>query len=139
MLSTVLAFGSAIAIQPQEVTCEHLERPEMTAAQKAELVTCVFRGVARETSANLPHRVDELSEIVSLIAAGPAAIYTVRVDRDAADFSASEVAIAEQNVRQRTCNLPNTRETFEFGGSYHYVYVDRRGYRLNSFSIDRCP
>lgn len=115
-------------------------RPEssFSAEEKRAMVTCVNREAARQASAQLPLRVDEVTTITSIVADGTTVIYNIRVDTDAASMPAVARERIETAARASACSRADMRQTMGMGGAYTYVWSDRAGRTFLQFRIDGC-
>lgn len=134
-----LAFALALAQGPDLGPCAAIDRPNPTRAQARTIITCANGLVARQMSRNLPTRVDELTTLIGVIASGTRIVYSMRVDLPREQMSGPEISRREQLVRNTVCGTRSMRSTISYGGSYQYIWLDRQGHRMHSFSIVTCP
>lgn len=135
----LLAAVALAQAQVPQNPCEALETTNMSREQTLALISCVNREAARQLSQGLPSRVDELTTLIGVIAAGPTLVYSMRIDALRESFSTEEIARRENRVRSNVCDTPGMRMVINYGGAYQYIWLDREGRRMHSFAIESCP
>lgn len=94
---------------------------------------------ARQLSARLPMRADEITTAFAIRAEGTEFVYDMRVDRPLPDERIDEIRQAIQNLNQtRMCENADIAPFIRRGGSMRHVYTDTAGHRFET-RIVRCP
>lgn len=122
------------------LTSAEQQRPvaEVDAATRRRAIACVFASSAAQIRAQLPVRIDEISELVEISSSGPVLTYTYRLGRSRAELPANVAQLLENGTRSNVCAQANMVQTIAIGGSYVYRWVDRDGRQIHQMGVDRC-
>ena len=110
----------------------------LTPAERQRLLVCATRFTAGVINAQLPQRLDEITSLQSVEALGVTLVYNNRVEVDAAAVTGAQRQALERSVRQFVCGQADMTRTIGYGGSYRYVWSDRKGAPIHRVTIDGC-
>lgn len=132
--------GASEKIAAECVAPADYDRPmdSFTPDEREAMIACAMRRSAALLNAQMPHRVDEITTLESVDAAGTMVIYNNRVDIDAGAVRAEHRAALEQATRQHVCQQADMVQTISFGGSYRYIWRDTRGALVHDLIVNRC-
>jgi hypothetical protein len=106
------------------------------ARAKIETVDDALALLVPEIRKNLPMKVDEITTWLAIQAAGPAVLYTYRID-----LPKQEVEALADNLKnvttQNACKNKTWRMFLDAGARQRHLYVDQSGLHAAQFDIDR--
>ena len=117
---------------------ERMSPDSMTLEQRQQKIGCLNEQVVRQIRPVLPKRIDQLTTMVNIEAAGPVLNYYYKVDADANALPADARETIEREVRANVCGTPQMSQTIGYGGVYHYHYADQAGRPIHDVRIDHC-
>ncbi|HEX2763168.1 MAG TPA: hypothetical protein VHM92_04895 [Allosphingosinicella sp.] len=144
MPAAALAQAKTVEIDTEAVVAAcggEFSAADTGAMSKAELskrLACVIREAGKSLQAQLPMKVDALTTLQRVSTEELMFTYHYDVDLLRSDVAAGAFESVRAAVREKVCNDPNMRNTIGLGGSYRYLWNDRKGEQLGELTVSSC-